>query len=68
SNLDWYKGPTLIEAIDQFKEPKRPTGKPLRLPLQHVYNIGGVGIVPVGRVETGVLKPGMVLNFAPTGR
>jgi len=67
TNLDWYEGPTLLEALDQIDEPKRPLGKPLRLPLQHVYKIGGVGIVPVGRVETGVLKPGMVLTFAPTG-
>ncbi|KEH38842.1 GTP-binding elongation factor Tu family protein [Medicago truncatula] len=67
TNLDWYEGPTLLEALDQIDEPKRPSGKPLRLPLQHVYKIGGVGTVPVGRVETGVLKPGMVLTFAPTG-
>ncbi|RHN73428.1 putative protein-synthesizing GTPase [Medicago truncatula] len=66
TNLDWYDGPTLVEAIDQISEPKRPEGKPLRLPLQHVYKIGGIGTVPVGRVETGVLKPGMVLTFAPT--
>jgi len=67
SNLDWYKGPTLLEALDQIEKPKRPSKKSLRLPLQHVYNIGGIGSVPVGRVETGVLKPGMVVTFAPTG-
>ncbi|QHN78975.1 Elongation factor 1-alpha [Arachis hypogaea] len=39
----------------------------LRLPLQDVYKIGGIGTVPVGRVETGVLKPGMVVTFGPTG-
>merc|ERR1719414_373623 len=47
--------------------PERPTDKPLRLPLQDVYKIGGIGTVPVGRVETGVIKPGMVVTFAPTG-
>ncbi|KAK8575619.1 hypothetical protein V6N12_063287 [Hibiscus sabdariffa] len=57
TNLDWYKGPTLLEALDQVSEPKRPSDKPLRLPLQDVYKIGGIGTVPVGRVETGVLKP-----------
>ncbi|OTA08842.1 Translation elongation factor 1a [Trichoderma parareesei] len=46
--------------------PKRPTDKPLRLPLQDVYKIGGIGTVPVGRIETGVLKPGMVVTFAPS--
>lgn len=47
--------------------PKRPTDKPLRLPLQDVYKIGGIGTVPVGRVETGCLKPGMNVCFAPSG-
>ena len=67
TNLDWYKGPTLLEALDQINEPKRPSDKPLRLPLQDVYKIGGIGTVPVGRVETGLLKPGMVVTFGPTG-
>ena len=63
----WYKGPTLLEALDMVKEPERPTEKPLRLPLQDVYKIGGIGTVPVGRVETGKIKPGMTVCFAPTG-
>lgn len=67
SNMEWYKGPTLCEALDQFKQPKRPSSKPLRLPLQDVYKIGGIGTVPVGRVETGILKSGMVVTFAPRG-
>lgn len=58
-------GKTLFEALDNIDPPKRPTDKPLRLPLQDVYKIGGIGTVPVGRVETGVLKPGMVVKFAP---
>jgi len=66
-NLAWYKGPTLLEALDNLLAPKRPSEKPLRLPLQDVYKIGGIGTVPVGRVETGVLKPGMVVTFAPSG-
>lgn len=64
-NLTWFKGPTLLEALDSIVPPKRPTDKPLRLPLQDVYKIGGIGTVPVGRVETGVLKPGMTVSFAP---
>jgi len=67
SNMAWYKGPCLLEALDAVKPPKRPSDKPLRLPLQDVYKIGGIGTVPVGRVETGVLKPGMVVTFAPAG-
>jgi elongation factor 1-alpha len=64
-NLGWYKGPTLLEALDRISEPKRPTDKPLRIPLQDVYKIGGIGTVPVGRVETGILKPNAVVTFAP---
>ncbi|ROV94249.1 hypothetical protein VSDG_05739 [Cytospora chrysosperma] len=77
TNCPWYKGwkketkagestgKTLLEAIDAIEPPKRPTDKPLRLPLQDVYKIGGIGTVPVGRIETGILKPGMVVTFAP---
>jgi elongation factor 1-alpha len=65
SNLGWWKGPTLLEALDNVTPPKRPIDKPLRLPLQDVYKIGGIGTVPVGRVETGILKAGMVVTFAP---
>jgi elongation factor 1-alpha len=56
-----------LEAIDAIEQPSRPTDKPLRLPLQDVYKIGGIGTVPVGRVETGVIKPGMIVTFAPAG-
>ena len=66
ANTPWYKGPILIEALDKIDPPKRPTDKPLRVPLQDVYKIGGIGTVPVGRVETGILKPGMNVTFAPT--
>jgi elongation factor 1-alpha len=64
-HMPWWKGPTLLEALDAIKEPKRPVDKPLRIPLQDVYKIGGIGTVPVGRVETGIVKPGQVVTFAP---
>lgn len=76
-NMSWFKGwsverkqgnasgKTLFNALDSILPPERPTDKPLRLPLQDVYKIGGIGTVPVGRVETGILKPGMVVTFAP---
>lgn len=79
TNMPWFKGwevergdktvsgKTLLEALDSSMPPSRPTEKPLRLPLQDVYKIGGIGTVPVGRVETGVIKPGMIVTFAPTG-
>lgn len=64
-NMNWYSGPTLLQALDALRPPKRPVDKPLRLPLQDVYKIGGIGTVPVGRVETGTIKAGMVVTFAP---
>merc|ERR1711957_1044096 len=66
-NMTWYKGPILLDALDDINPPKRPVDKPLRLPLQDVYKIGGIGTVPVGRVETGVIKPGQIVTFAPSG-
>ena len=66
-NMPWYKGPCLLEALDDIKPPKRPILKPLRLPLQDVYKISGIGTVPVGRVETGVIKPAMTITFGPLG-
>merc|ERR1711879_960928 len=75
--MSWYKGwnverkegkasgMTLLEALDAVIPPTKPTDKPLRLPLQDVYKIGGIGTVSVGRVETGIIKPGMVVTFAP---
>jgi len=80
-NMSWYKGwsieqkgvdkavtgKTLYDAIDSIQPPERPVSKPLRLPLQDVYKIGGIGTVPVGRVETGKLKAGMIVTFAPVG-
>jgi len=65
TNMKWFKGPFVLKALDSIKPPKRPSDKPLRLPLQDVYKIGGIGTVPVGRVETGILKPGMNVTFAP---
>jgi len=66
-NMPWYKGPYLLAALDAIKPPKRPTLKPLRLPLQDVYKISGIGTVPVGRVETGIIKPAMSVTFGPHG-
>ena len=64
----YYKGPTLMAALDGFKPPKKPTDKPLRLPIQDVYSISGIGTVPSGRVETGVMKPKDNIVFMPSGK
>ena len=66
-NMPWYKGPTLVQALDNFTVPSKPVNKPLRLPIQDVYTITGVGTVPVGRVETGVMKVGDQIIIMPSG-
>ena len=64
--LDWWSGETILQAIDKFVLADKPTDKPLRWPIQDVYTIKGVGTVPVGKIETGVLKPGMQVMFKPS--
>ena len=64
-NLSWWKGDTLLQAIDKFDVPEKPTDLPLRLPIQDVYNITGIGVVPVGRIETGEMKVGDKVTFVP---
>jgi len=65
--MSWYSGPTLLQALDTFVVPPKPLDKPLRLPIQDVYSISGFGTVPVGRVETGVMKPGDLIIIMPSG-
>jgi elongation factor 1-alpha len=66
-NMPWYNGPTLVEALDSTQPPPKPVDKPLRIPVQEVYSITGVGTVPVGRVETGKLRVGDTVVFMPAG-
>ena len=66
-NMPWYKGATLLEALDMFEAPEKPIGKPLRIPVQDVYSITGVGTVPVGRVETGIVKTNDKVVVMPSG-
>jgi len=65
-NMGWWKGPTLLEALDAITPPKHPIDMPLRIPIIDVYKVGGIGTVLVGRVETGILKPGMLVTLAPS--
>jgi elongation factor 1-alpha len=65
-NCSWYKGPTLFEAIDKLTMPNKPINKPLRLPIQDVYKISGIGTVPVGKIETGTLNVGKTVVFNPS--
>ncbi|OYT36850.1 translation elongation factor EF-1 subunit alpha [Candidatus Pacearchaeota archaeon ex4484_71] len=64
-NMSWYKGPTIVEQLDAFPAPELPTELPVRMPIQDVYDITGIGTVPVGKVETGVLKMGQKVMVLP---
>lgn len=66
-NMPWYDGPTLVQTLDEFVEPEKPINKPLRIPIQDVYSITGVGTVPVGRIETGTMKPNDKIVVMPDG-
>ena len=65
TNMPWYKGPTILEQLDLFAPPEKPTTLPLRMPLQDVYEITGIGTVPVGKIETGTMKVGQKVLILP---
>jgi elongation factor 1-alpha len=67
ANTPWYTGPTILESLNALKEPEKPDKLPLRIPVQDAYTISGIGTVPVGRVETGVMKKGDTVIFNPSG-
>jgi elongation factor 1-alpha len=64
-NMPWYTGPTILESMNSLDVPEKPTSLALRMPVQDVYNITGIGVVPVGRIETGVLKVGDKIKAMP---
>lgn len=65
-NMQWYGGQTLLEALDNVPAPKRPTSKPLRIPIQELRIKEGIGVILVGRIEGGLVKVGANVQFAPT--
>ncbi|MBS3087094.1 translation elongation factor EF-1 subunit alpha [Candidatus Pacearchaeota archaeon] len=65
ANMPWYKGPTVLEQIDKFPMPEKPTNLPMRMPIQDVYEITGIGTVPVGKIETGIMKVGQKVIVLP---
>jgi len=66
--MSWFKGASLVQTLDTLQVPPKPTDKALRIPVQDVYSITGVGTVPVGRVETGILKPNDKIVFQPADK
>jgi elongation factor 1-alpha len=68
SEMSWYKGPSLLASLDELHPPEKPTGLALRMPVQDVYSIKGIGAVPVGRIETGEMKLGQKLIGMPSGK
>jgi elongation factor 1-alpha len=65
TNMPWYKGPTVMEQFDSFPQPELPTNLPMRMPVQDAYEITGIGTVPVGKIETGIMKNGMKVIVLP---
>lgn len=65
ANMPWYKGPTVMEQFDSFPQPELPTNLPMRMPVQDAYEITGIGTVPVGKIETGIMKTGMKVIVLP---
>ena len=68
ANTPWYSGPDLLEALNMLQPPEIPVDLPFRLPIQDVYSISGIGTVPVGRIETGIMKKGMKVSFMPANK
>jgi len=66
--ISWWDGSTLLQSIDNFQVPDKPTDLPLRWQIQDVYTIKGVGTVPVGKIETGIMKPGQQIVFKPSAK
>lgn len=64
-SMSWWTGDTLLDAVNNLDAPEKPTDLPLRLPIQDVYNITGIGVVPVGKIETGILKVGAKVVAVP---
>jgi len=65
-NMDWYEGTTAIEALNSFKNRVSLVERPLRLPLQDVYEIDGKKIY-VGRVESGTIRKGDSVYLLTSG-
>ena len=63
--MTWYKGPTILEQMDLFSAPELPTSLPMRMPVQDVYEITGIGTVPVGKIETGIMRVGQKVKILP---
>ncbi len=64
-HMDWYKGPTVLEKLDQFEEKLPQVNRPFRLPVQDVYKFDERRII-AGRVEAGQAKVGDRVIFFPS--
>jgi elongation factor 1-alpha len=66
TNMPWYaEKKTLLQLLNEFETKEKPTSLPLRVPIQDVYAIKGIGLVPVGKVETGIMKPNSKVIVVP---
>ncbi len=63
----WYRGPTVLQALDELNPPRRESELPLRFPVQDVYTWDGIRRY-VGRIEAGTVRPGQTVCLYPSGR
>ena len=59
NKMEWYKGKTLLESLDEIKPPKRAFYEPLKISVFNVDMVTGVGIVLEGKILSGQLKKDM---------
>ena len=65
-NMTWWSGGTLLDSLNNLKAPEGQNDADLRIPIQDVYKISGIGAVPVGRIESGTMKAGTKIVFKPS--
>jgi sulfate adenylyltransferase large subunit len=65
SEMNWYRGPTLLKALDSIEAISDRADKPLRLPIQDTYQIDGETIA-VGRISSGIIKKGQTVVLLPS--
>jgi bifunctional enzyme CysN/CysC len=70
-NLDWYRGPSVLEQLDAFKKREAPEKQPFRFPVQDVYKFTEEGDdrrILAGTIETGTIRAGEEVVFLPSGK
>ena len=67
SRMPWWRGPSILDALDGFSHRPRLLDQPLRLPVQDIYRREDKRVI-VGRVESGRLRVGDTVRVSPGGQ